>query len=215
MSARGGGVICGNAGTSSQPGEPRPHHLPPPAPPPRRAFTAAQLVLQCALGWRCAGDLPLCLLLQTLVLVAFNKVCTAQYFVWYITFLPLVLPQLAVAPNRVSLHARCARGGQGSVRGGGRRGPCSMLAAHALLPSANGQGRLVAAALGWAGAMAHWLAWAYLLEFEGHPMHLAVWAASLAFFAAHVWLVCEVLTAWRHVVQRPPALQQRVVNTWQ
>ena len=29
------------------------------------------------------------------------QVCTAQYFVWYLTFLPLVLPQLAVAQNRV------------------------------------------------------------------------------------------------------------------
>ncbi len=39
-----------------------------------RAFSLAQLVLQAAVGWRCAADLPFCFLLQTVVLVAFNKV---------------------------------------------------------------------------------------------------------------------------------------------
>lgn len=45
--------------------------------------------------------------------------------------------------------------------------------------------------------MAHWLLWAYLLEFRGAGVHLAVWGASLAFLAAHVWLVCELVRAWR------------------
>lgn len=40
----------------------------------RRAFSAAQLALQAAAGWRCASDLPFCFLLQTMLLVAFNKV---------------------------------------------------------------------------------------------------------------------------------------------
>jgi hypothetical protein len=45
--------------------------------------------------------------------------------------------------------------------------------------------------------MAHWLGWAYLLEFQGRPVHLFVWIASLAFFAAHVWVACELAIAWR------------------
>lgn len=56
------------------------------------------------------------------------------------------------------------------------------------------QGQVAVAAAAWAAAAAHWLAWAYLLEFRGAPVHLAVWAAGLVFLAANVTLLC-VLTA--------------------
>ena len=56
------------------------------------------------------------------------------------------------------------------------------------------QGRVAVAAAAWAAAAAHWLAWAYLLEFRGALVHLAVWAAGLVFLAANVALLC-VLSA--------------------
>jgi Mannosyltransferase (PIG-M) len=48
------------------------------------------------------------------------------------------------------------------------------------------------AAATWAAAAAHWLAWAYLLEFRGAPVHLAVWAAGLVFLAINVALLCNL-----------------------
>ncbi|KAL6838524.1 hypothetical protein ACP4OV_031769 [Aristida adscensionis] len=51
-----------------------------------------QLILQLALILRFSRDLPFCMFLQTVAFVAFNKVMTAQYFVWFFCLLPLILP---------------------------------------------------------------------------------------------------------------------------
>ncbi|WOL17803.1 hypothetical protein Cni_G26596 [Canna indica] len=51
-----------------------------------------QLMVQLALIYSFAGDLPFCLFVQTVAFVAFNKVMTAQYFVWFFCLLPLILP---------------------------------------------------------------------------------------------------------------------------
>lgn len=51
-----------------------------------------QFMVQLVLIFRFAHDLPFCFFVQTVAFVAFNKVITAQYFVWFFCLLPLILP---------------------------------------------------------------------------------------------------------------------------
>ena len=81
------------------------------------------------------------------------QVCTAQYFVWWFTLLPLVLPKLDLSWRTGILQAIGV----------------------------------------WVTAQAHWLAWAYMLEFEGMAVHLQVWLASIAMCAATVYLMKELI----------------------
>ncbi|KAL4325978.1 hypothetical protein GQ457_11G004890 [Hibiscus cannabinus] len=51
-----------------------------------------QFIVQMVLVFCFAKDLVFCFFVQTVAFVAFNKVITAQYFVWFFCLLPLILP---------------------------------------------------------------------------------------------------------------------------
>ena len=141
-----------------------------------------QLSVVLAVGIRYARrHLPFCLFLQTMGFVAFNKVCTAQYFVWYFCLLPLALPDVLGLANTSGGKQKNGSGsGSGSVSVGDR---------------GLRLGRLRAAAAAWLVSQVHWLAWAYGLEFLGYGLFLPLWAASVAFTGANAWLMVELIRA--------------------
>jgi len=75
-----------------------------------------QLILVLAVGKRFSNihDIDFCLFCQTVVFVTFNKVVTAQYFLWYLSLLPIVVSKLSLTNKEVALGSLVWGFAQGS-----------------------------------------------------------------------------------------------------
>ncbi|PNH00846.1 GPI mannosyltransferase 1, partial [Tetrabaena socialis] len=143
---------------------------------PWRVALLPQAAVLLAVAVRYHEDLPTAWLLQTWSFVALNKVITAQYFVWFLSLLPLTLPAL-VAQRTVSARAM---------------GAASLFWVVAQLHW-----------LGWAYALEMQVGrggpglWDIykICSRPGLSVHVGVWAAGLGFLAANTAAVALLLRA--------------------
>ncbi|KAJ4293209.1 GPI mannosyltransferase 1 [Kalmusia sp. IMI 367209] len=116
-------------------------------------------------------DLPSTMLAQTFAFVAFNKVCTSQYFLWYMMFLPYYLPESTLLQSR-------------------------RVGITALFLWVFGQVRARCILLG-TKADQHkvfWLQQGFQLEYNGHSTFVpGLWASSVLFFVINVGILGTII----------------------
>ncbi|KAK7881250.1 hypothetical protein WMY93_029659 [Mugilogobius chulae] len=127
-----------------------------------------QLLLLLIMSWVFHSDLAFCCFLNTAVFVSFNKVCTSQYFLWYLCLLPLVIPRLSLSVKQgLGLLLLWFTGQPGQ---------------SLYVPFPN-KWRLVGSGV--------------FLEFEGHNTFLWIWLAGLFFLIVNCFILVQIISHYK------------------
>ncbi|KAG5473187.1 hypothetical protein CUR178_03106 [Leishmania enriettii] len=122
-----------------------------------------QFAVLCYASWKLRKNIAHAFCIETILFVAFNKVCTVQYFVWFLPFLGFVFCEPA---------------------------PPKRLTRTLIAPESEGRPllRSVAVVLLWSLTIPLWVWTAYPLEFEGKNHYGRLWIVSCIFYLATVGL---------------------------
>ena len=129
-------------------------------------------------------DITMCMYIQTFVFVTFNKVCTSQYFLWYLALLPLVVPF-----TRLNLHQ------------------AFVLASSWFIGQVSYKWMYIVGFKFFFQVL--WLTPAYYLEFQGYDTYLLIWVAGLFFFGIN----CFIMAAMSRHHNFVPTFLNGYVNT--
>ncbi|XP_071441584.1 GPI mannosyltransferase 1 [Hetaerina americana] len=146
-----------------------------------------QLIVIVLLGvkYGTRKDLPFACFCQVYIFVVFNKVITAQYFIWPLSIFPIVTPML--------------RGNQRSS---------SQLGANDTVYSCT-LNKFVLRVGQWLLSVALWLYSAYNLEFLGLNTFFYIWTCSLMLFGTNVFIIKELVKCYDCNTGRKELLQQK------
>ncbi|EPY31560.1 phosphatidylinositol glycan, class M [Strigomonas culicis] len=150
------------------------------------AFIPQCLVL-FYVSWRLRRNIAHACCVQTVMFIAYNKVCTVQYFVWFLPFLPFVFCE----PKWKS------RSSAGDVS--------AEVRLRSVQPSF---GAIVAVMLAWSSTIPLWTCTAYALEFQGENHFGRLWLVSCVFFVATVGLGAWLGRVCRRVQSANAELQR-------
>lgn len=141
-----------------------------------------QMAMLAAVGWMLRKNVAQAICIETILFVAFNKVCTVQYFVWFIPLLPFVFADI-VDREATTLPTNLR----------------TLVAPR----------RCVAFAAAWFGSLIIWMLVAMQLEFDGKSVFGPLWAASCIFFVAQVATAAWLARISKLMQRSPPSTTKK------